>query len=110
MIDFDLNLLGQRIRQAREQHGLSQGELADLLYKDQASISEYENGKRKLPITDLPLLAHVLQVPVTYFFGEEITPNDLDKLLLNAFHQLPDPAKPTAIEMLRLLAQAIQVS
>ena len=55
--------LGQRIRTAREAQGLSQEEFAARISRDQRAVSEYENGKRKITVTDLPRLAEVLGVP-----------------------------------------------
>lgn len=100
---MDIRGFGQRLREARERMALSQEELAALVGKDQTAISEYENGKRKITITDLPEFAQVLNVSITYFFEGELTADDLDRALLREFHQLPAPAKLDAIEVLRLL-------
>jgi len=102
---LDLKELGQKIRQARERRGLSQEEFADLVKKDQTAISEYENGKRKIAAAELPNFSEVLRVPIAYFFGEEINADELDKLLLKEFHQLPEKSKVDAIEMLRILVK-----
>lgn len=100
----DLKDLGQRIRQARERLGLSQEELATLVDKDQTAISEYEHGKRKFPVTELPLFAQALQVPLFYFYdAEDITSDDFDQALLEEFHKLPLASKQHAIEIMRLL-------
>ncbi len=100
----ELKVLGQRIRQARERLGLSQEELAALVAKDQTAISEYEHGKRKFPVTELPLFAQALQVPLFYFYdSDELAPDDFDRALLAEFHQLPDTSKQSAIEIMRLL-------
>lgn len=97
--------LGQRIRQAREKRGLSQEELASALNLGQRAISELENGKRRLPVTDVPKLAQVLDVSILYFFGDEIRLDDLDIALLKEFHSLPNnQIRQTVIEMLRLLS------
>jgi len=105
MQSVNLHQLGQRIRQARERLSLSQEQLAELVNKDQTAVSEYENGKRKVSITELPLLANVLDVPIGYFFGEDITPDDLDQLLLKEFHRLPEQFRPDAIEAMRILVK-----
>lgn len=100
---MDLRLLGQRIRQARERLGISQEQLALAVSKDQGAISEYENGRRKIPAVELPSFAEVLQVPILYFYQEAITPDDFDQALLSEFHRLPNTSKPGAIEILRVL-------
>lgn len=104
---MDLVELGRRIRRAREQLGYSQEAFAHLVDKDQTSISEYENGKRKLSITDIPQFAQILEVPIAYFFEGEASPSDLDRALLDEFHQLSDQAKPYVISVVRTLVQMI---
>jgi repressor LexA len=102
--------LGKRIRQAREQKGLSQEELAAHVSRDQRAISEYENGKRRLSVTDLPTFASVLDVPLMYFFADEITTQDLNYLLLEEFNHLPSPElQQYAIELLRVFRAAVNL-
>lgn len=100
---MDLEAFGQRLRQARERAGLSQEELARLVGKDQTAISEYERGKRKITITDLPPLANILNVSIDYFFEGELTADDYDRALLREFHQLSNQAKLDVIEIVRLI-------
>lgn len=107
---MDLKKLGQRLREARERRNLSQEDLGALIGKDQTAISEYENAKRKITITDLPRLAEVLNVSINYFFEGELTADDLDRALLREFHQLPDRAKLNAIEVIRLLNEIANTS
>ena len=61
-------VVGKRIRQAREQLGLTQEQLAQRLGKTRNTISSYETGTRILSIAELPDLAEALEVPVSYFF------------------------------------------
>lgn len=105
---LDPKQLGFRIRQAREQRGLSQEEFAAAVAKDQGAISDYENGKRKLAVTDLPTFATVLEVPPSYFFEEEPSVYTLDEALLNYFHQLPTPeARQAVIDIVRILTHLV---
>jgi transcriptional regulator with XRE-family HTH domain len=101
---MDPKLLGQRIRQARESLGLSQEEFANRVDKDQAAISEYENGKRKVAATELSHFAAVLNLPISYFYGDEAEPDDTDRALLAEFHRLPADSRSGAITILRTLA------
>lgn len=101
--------LGLRIRQARELRGISQEELAAAVSKDQRAISEYENGKRKLAVTDLPTFATVLEVPILYFFEESTAPDDPGTALLNYFRRLPTPeAQQSAVDLMRIFSNALQ--
>lgn len=62
--------IGQRIKTAREQVGLSQADLSQKLdYNSAATISHFESGLRKISIEDLFRIAQVLQVPVEYFYS-----------------------------------------
>lgn len=107
-LSLNPEILGQRIRQARERQGLSQEELAAALGLGQRAISELENGKRRLPITDLPDLARHLDVSLLYFFGENVEVDDLDQELLQYFHRLSDPqSRVTILEIVRLLSEKL---
>ncbi len=99
--------LGERIRQAREALGLSQDELADRVKRDQRSISEYENGKRRIYAHDLPTFAEALQVSIGYFFREVVSSDDVDIMLLEAFHQFQEEDRKTLLDMIRLLSPLI---
>lgn len=101
-------ILGRRIRQAREKQGLSQEQLAAALGVGQRAISEIENGKQRLPVTDLPELARALNVPLLHFFEEELSSDDLDLALLKHFHRLPDAkSRHSVIEIVRLISETI---
>ncbi|NLF76499.1 MAG: helix-turn-helix transcriptional regulator [Chloroflexi bacterium] len=103
-------LFGARIRQAREAQGLSQDELASLVSKDQRSISEYENGRRRVSAIDVPVFAKALRVSILFFYEGEISSDDLDRAALNHLRRLPTPeAKRIAIEMLELLSHAVNL-
>lgn len=107
-MSLDLQLFGERIRQARENAGLSQEQLALELKRDQRTISQYETGKRKVSITDLPNLALLLHVPIAYFFEGDAELDNYDARLLNEFHKLhQETDKSSAIELLRLYSDAI---
>lgn len=101
--------LGQRIRRARERIALSQEALAEAVKRDQKAISEYENGKRKLPAIELPTYAHALGVPISYFFDDAFPIDDLDQLLLQEFHVLSSKDdKQTAIQAVRLISGVVR--
>src|SRR5690606_29319938 len=59
--------VGQRIREAREDAGLSQQGLADKLEKRQAYISELETGKTEPDVNTLIQLSYYLGRPVEFF-------------------------------------------
>lgn len=101
--------LGQRIRQARDNIGMSQRDFSEAVGKDQTAISEYETGKRKVPAVELSIFAHVLQVPVSYFYEGDIQPDDLDHILLREFRALPNlEAKQHVLQMVRALSTLLK--
>src|SRR5690349_16793090 len=57
--------------------GWSQVELGKKLGKESSSVSSYESGTRTLKIADLPRLAELLNVSITYFFGEDESVEDI---------------------------------
>lgn len=65
-------LVGELIREAREQHHLSQVDLAGKINRRPATISEIENGKSDISIQTLLALAIVLEKPISYFFPKSL--------------------------------------
>jgi transcriptional regulator with XRE-family HTH domain len=63
--------LGQRIRAARRDAGMSQGQLAQSLSTTQSAISLYEAGQRSVGIDMLLNVARILNRPLHYFLGED---------------------------------------
>jgi transcriptional regulator with XRE-family HTH domain len=59
--------IGERIKQAREEIGLTQLELAARLKCTQSALSNYELGKRKLNLTLLIEVAQILNKPIDFF-------------------------------------------
>ncbi len=64
-------VLGQRIRQARKDAGLSQVQLAQALSTTQSAVSLYEAGHRTVGIDILLEVARVLNRPLHYFLGAD---------------------------------------
>ena len=103
-------VMGELIRKAREEKGLSQEALAEVIYRRRPAISEMENGKMEPDATTLALLAINLEKPIEYFFPPKYLPhydrtlnNDAQELLI-IFNKLSDSYKRAAIQQLRALA------
>ena len=60
---------GRRIREWRVRRALSQAEVARASRITQASISNYETGKRDLPLATLIQVAGALEVPLGELLG-----------------------------------------
>jgi transcriptional regulator with XRE-family HTH domain len=72
----EIELMGQRIREARERLGMTQDELAALIGRGRDTVSHYEIGDRAIVVTELPALAQALKVPIGYFFGQDDPDNE----------------------------------
>jgi transcriptional regulator with XRE-family HTH domain len=85
-------LMGEKVKQARIDAGLSQEEFAKQTYQRQATISDIENGKRFVSTPELLYLSAILKKPIIYFFPDKYKRHieidradpDLDELLLVA--------------------------
>ena len=64
-------LLGRRLREAREYLGLSQEFVAERLNVPRASISAMETGKRKVSSLELKQLARLYKQSIHFFLGED---------------------------------------
>ena len=67
--------MGQLIRKAREERGMSQAELAKETNRRPATISDIENGKSEIGVLTLVLFAIILNKPISYFFPESLLKN-----------------------------------
>lgn len=69
-----MSSIGKRIRELREQHEMSQQELADRIELSRPAISEIESDSRKVSAEELVALAGVFRVSVDYIVGLEGKP------------------------------------
>lgn len=65
--------MGELIKKAREEAGISQEELAKQIYRKRLAVSEMENGKVEINAWVLPHLANALNKPIAYFFPSWLT-------------------------------------
>jgi len=77
LLIMDVDLFGERLRKIRTERNLNQDDLAALSGVAQATISEYESGKRRAaPRSDqVAKLATVLDVTADYLLGLVDIPN-----------------------------------
>ncbi len=71
MIDFDIIKMGERIREARIECGLSQRVLAEKIGMAQNTIAQYEAGTAKPRLDVLFKLAQALNATTDYLLGLE---------------------------------------
>lgn len=66
--------LGEKIRKARINKGLTQSRLAQILGISNSTLNKYENNTLRPNVYILEKIAKVLDIPIQYFFENE-TPN-----------------------------------
>lgn len=76
----DLPGLGQRLRQAREDAGLSQAQAAKLLGLHRPAISEIESESRKVSAGELRDFALLYHVSTAWLLGEPLEVNEKLKM------------------------------
>ena len=61
--------MSERLRYLRKENNLSQQDIATILHIKQNTYSQYENGKRQLPIELLVALARFYKVSTDFILG-----------------------------------------
>ena len=103
-------IIGALLRQARQDKGRSVKDLAARLGVTTRRISDYELGRKPMPLAQLQEAADMLTVPMSYFIDEGIGPVGEQELLrsqFDRFSELPDDVRkfvvnPTNISYLRV--------
>lgn len=98
--------LGQKIKQARADRGLTQAQLADEMHVTRQTISNWENGRSVPDYVMLGQLAKVLQFDVGMPVAEETSAKEMPE---QAEQNHPEPAQPKkkASRKRRLMAAAV---
>jgi transcriptional regulator with XRE-family HTH domain len=63
--------IAARLRAAREQSGLSQGQVAKILGFQRPTISEIEAGRRKVPAEEMARFADIYKVSISWLMEEK---------------------------------------
>ena len=103
--------LGELIRKAREDAGLTQAQLAKKIHRKRLALSEMENGKVEISAQTIPLLASSLDKPISYFFPaygqKEITSGQLSpeeqELLIHFRNIWPEHLREVAINLIKVI-------
>lgn len=64
--------LGQRVARAREDAGIPQSKLAEMVKMDRTALVRAEKGERKLAMTEMVAIAEALRRPLAYFVNEPL--------------------------------------
>ena len=63
------NIIGERIKELREQAGENQEELGEMIFSSQTAISHYENGRIKPNVDTLTAISKHYNVSADYLLG-----------------------------------------
>ena len=98
--------LGELIRKARTEAGLSQSDLAWQAYINQAGISLIEKGKRSVSAEELVYLSIALNKPIHYFFSMNfLNPINEDSLTILEKELLSNARQLSESDQKKLIAQ-----
>jgi transcriptional regulator with XRE-family HTH domain len=81
--------VGSKVRMRRMMLGMSQEKLGDALGLTFQQVQKYEKGANRIGASRLQQIAHILQVPVSFFFDG--APN-VPGLQPSGFAEAPSPA------------------
>jgi len=106
--------MGERIAALRRTHNITQVQLAEALGVSQQTLQSYEVGRRRIPVSALPVVAHTLSVSLDELFGEgkpagrsKRGPAPQWKQQIEAISKLPRARQRFVSEMLQtVLAQS----
>jgi transcriptional regulator with XRE-family HTH domain len=104
--------LGERVAAIRKQQGITQVQLAETLDVSQQTLQAYEVGRRRFPVSALPVLAQTLAVTLEELMGEPAKKNSkrgpAPKLAqhMERISQLPKPQQRFVMQVIEsVLAQ-----
>jgi len=90
--------LGARIAELRRAQNITQVQLAETLGVSQQTVTAYEVGRRRMPVSSLPVIARYLGTTVEELIGEKAPPAKRG----------PTPKLQQQIERLKTLPKAQQ--
>lgn len=64
--------LGHRVARAREDAGITQGKMAELVGIERSALSRAEKGERKLTVTEMVAIAEALRRPLAFFVNDPL--------------------------------------
>ena len=83
-----MSRVAERLRLAREQAGLSQGQVARLLGKHRPTISEIEAGRRRVSAEEIGMFADIYEVSATWLLEREGESTEQDDRIQLAAREL----------------------
>ena len=99
-----MSVIAERLRLAREQAGLSQGQVARLLHKHRPTISEIEAGRRRVSAEEVGMFADIYEVSASWLLGRETDPAEFNDRVQLAARELAKLRQQDLDRVLSLLA------
>lgn len=104
--EIDDQLVGERLREARETLGLTQADVAGALGIPRTSVHAMEAGRRKVSGLELRRLARVYRRSIEWLLGEETPTVDAGDALFHATATLSSDDKAQVLRFAQFLASA----
>jgi transcriptional regulator with XRE-family HTH domain len=103
----------EKIRQARQDAGETQEDLARILKKNRVAISDLERGRVAVNASDLSLIAAYYEKPISFFFPSQLSiqKNELtpfEEEIISLIRQMPTIQQLIAIEYIKKQLEIIQ--
>jgi len=73
--------IAKKVKETRKMRGLTQSDIANVLDKTPATVSDMERGKIQISASDLFKIANALNRPVEYFFGDDYGNEEMQDLI-----------------------------
>ena len=99
-----MSVIAERLRLAREQAGLSQGQVARLLHKHRPTISEIEAGRRRVSAEEVGMFADIYEVSASWLLGRETDSAEFNDRVQLAARELAKLRQQDLDRVLSLLA------
>ena len=96
--------IGERLRFAREQAGLSQGQVAKMMDVHRPTISEIEAGRRRVTAEELAEFARIYEVSISWLSGSDKDDGIVDDRVRLAARELAKLNRTDLDRIMRLLA------
>jgi len=102
------NQIVRRIKTTRKERKATQQDLADLLKKTAAAISDLERGKVQVSASDLYQIANYFNKPIEYFFGEYAGEVDVQDAI-GAFRKISPEGRSVVVDLMTMMSSLEQL-
>ena len=104
-LSFDYGVIGKRIKQAREDKGLTQEKLAESLDVSNAYISKVERGKTSIGLERLSEISEILEEKMVYLLNG--TDSSSKDYLRNEITDMIEGCSPETIKLIASIIKPI---